>query len=329
MRDTLNKKITDRGVVYVGYSCNLDCKFCYYGLYRKKEHFNFEKIKRDIRTIYKKYNNRRIDITGGEPTIHSKIMEIVNYAKETGLEPRVITNGILLKERDFCEDLINAGIKEFLISLHGTPEIHNLMSGREGVFESLSLGIENINVLGIPFSSNTVITTHNYNVLPQVANLLLSFGSVACNFIMFNPFESWNDGDVNRIAVRNKRAAPFIKQALDICKRNSVKVAVRYLPFCALSEYERYICNFAQLSYDESEWDFKSWIRRANPETEKDYFNVSQMLNKEYYIETDNCKNCGVRLICGGIKKRLSSINVEDTKPRIMKIVEDPLYFKR
>ena len=43
----------------------------------------------------------------------------------------------------------------------------------------------------------------------------------------------------------------FLKQAIDIASSSIPKITVRYIPFCFMKDYEKYICDFPQLPYDQ------------------------------------------------------------------------------
>jgi organic radical activating enzyme len=91
--------------------CNMNCKWCY----RKKDsnraegHKTLEKIKEEIITIRKIKNCDSILISGGEPLMHPKVIEIVKFVKEQGLKPFILTNGRLLT-KEFLIKLKNAGL---------------------------------------------------------------------------------------------------------------------------------------------------------------------------------------------------------------------------
>lgn len=85
--------------------------------------------------------------TGGEPFLRDDIIEIANYAAEIGLEPKVITNGLALKNK--CEEVISSGFTDITISLNAVknPEIHNISRGRKDAFKITSDVIQNLSYL--------------------------------------------------------------------------------------------------------------------------------------------------------------------------------------
>ncbi|MBQ2644356.1 radical SAM protein [bacterium] len=85
--------------------------------------------------------------TGGEPFLRNDIFEIADYGASIGLIPKVITNGLALKNR--CERLIDSGFKDITISLNAVknPAIHNESRGLSYAFKITSDVIQNLSYL--------------------------------------------------------------------------------------------------------------------------------------------------------------------------------------
>jgi organic radical activating enzyme len=99
------------GWVEITSFCNMDCKWCY----RKKDskrfdgHKTLEKINEEILIVKKIKNCDAILISGGEPLMHPRIIEIVKSVKDQGLRPFILTNGRLL-DKELLIKLKNAGL---------------------------------------------------------------------------------------------------------------------------------------------------------------------------------------------------------------------------
>ena len=128
---TAEKLLTRRGVLWLGQTCNIRCHFCYFlDRIENKEHpehqfMDIEKAKQICHTLRYKYGNTSIDIQGGEPTIWRHIEELIAYCREIGLYPTLITNAITLARRERCEQLKNAGLHDFLISVQGLGAVYD------------------------------------------------------------------------------------------------------------------------------------------------------------------------------------------------------------
>lgn len=98
-------EITDR--------CNISCKGCYRTALAG--HKPLEEIEAEIRFMQQWRNVNNIHLAGGEPLIHPHIVQIVEYIRERGLNPVIISNGQSLT-KELLVALRDAGLVE--ISFH-------------------------------------------------------------------------------------------------------------------------------------------------------------------------------------------------------------------
>ena len=101
--------------------CNFSCPYCrglkpeIYGE-RNIKQLSFDEIKHNIDLWCLNEPLENIRFSGGEPTLHKNIVEIVAYAKEKGVKRIAIsTNGS--NKIELYEKLVNAGCNDFSISL--------------------------------------------------------------------------------------------------------------------------------------------------------------------------------------------------------------------
>jgi len=81
--------------------CNMACPGCYKGCHiegRPRSHFPLKEVKEDILHLKKVKNCQTVTISGGEPLMHPDIVEIVKFIKDNGMEPFILTNGVLAKK---------------------------------------------------------------------------------------------------------------------------------------------------------------------------------------------------------------------------------------
>jgi uncharacterized radical SAM superfamily Fe-S cluster-containing enzyme len=101
------------GVVEITDRCNLNCPVCFAGT---KGSFSipFEKVQEMIDLYVKCEGHPEVlQISGGEPTIHPEIFEILEYMGTKGIKyPLLNTNGIKLADKEFAERLSKTIEKE-------------------------------------------------------------------------------------------------------------------------------------------------------------------------------------------------------------------------
>jgi MoaA/NifB/PqqE/SkfB family radical SAM enzyme len=261
------RKLTRRGILWLGQTCNLRCQFCYFldriEDERHPEHpfMTLEKTKEICRTLVEYYGNNSIDIQGGEPTLWPSIYDLVAYCGEIGLAPTIITNAQALASREVVARYRQAGLRDFLVSVQGLGSVYDLLVRREGAHVRQMHALRNLQEEGIPFRFNTVVSRAALPQLVDIAHLAIRTGAEVVNFLGFNPFNDQETGKRSRENVpRYAELGPPLERALDILAEAGVEANVRYLPFCVVAERHRgSVYNFQQIPYDLHENEFASW----------------------------------------------------------------------
>ena len=265
---TQKRKMTRRGVMWLGQTCNLRCYFCYFlNRIEDSEHaehpfMSLEKAKLICTTLREVYDNTAIDIQGGEPTIYPGIIELIRHCHDIGLYPTLITNGINLGKPGVLEKYKEAGIRDFLVSLHGLGEVHDEVVVRKGSSTKIIAAIERMAELGIPFRFNCTMSKPVVPMIPDIARKAIEYGANAVNYIAFNPFGDQETGvRTSKNVPKYSDIKPQLTEAMDMLEEAEIEVNVRYLPLCMAEErHRKNFYNFQQLTYDHHEWDYQSWI---------------------------------------------------------------------
>jgi molybdenum cofactor biosynthesis enzyme MoaA len=267
LQTTRERTITRRGVMWLGQTCNLRCYFCYFidriesASHPEHPFMTLEKAKKICKTLVDVWGNNAIDIQGGEPTIWPHILDLVRYCREIGLFPTLITNALVLDKPERCAAYKEAGIGDFLVSVHGIGEVHDRVVQLPGAHVRQMKALRNLREAGIPFRFNCVLSKPVVPQLPQIAELCVKTGARVLNFLTFNPFEDQARGgkrSANNVPMYSELSEQLDK-ALDILDDAGVEANVRYLPLCIVSErHRKSMYNFQQLPYDHHEWDYSS-----------------------------------------------------------------------
>lgn len=122
------------GIIEITDKCNMNCPVCFAGSNigtDPKENFvlPFERVKEMI-DLYVKCEGEPevLQISGGEPTIHPDIIQILEYAGQKGIKyPMLNTNGIKLADRAFAKKISQTINNDE--SLIGTPLIYLQFDG--------------------------------------------------------------------------------------------------------------------------------------------------------------------------------------------------------
>jgi len=96
--------IYDGLLVDVTSKCNIKCKYCYH------DNSGGNRSVQDIIDEIQYYGDKNpFILTGGEPTLHPDIIEIINKSLEVG-PTWLLTNGIKICDQDFFHEILNTGL---------------------------------------------------------------------------------------------------------------------------------------------------------------------------------------------------------------------------
>lgn len=261
------RKITRRGILWLGQTCNLRCHFCYFldritdDSHPEHGFMGLDKAKAVCKTLVDYYGNNSIDIQGGEPTLYPPIYDLVEYCADIGLAPTLISNAIALSKYDNAVRYREAGIRDFLISVQGLGEVYDRIVGRPGGHIWQMKALNNLQKAGVPFRFNTVVSKAALPQLMDISRLAVETGAGVVNFLGFNPFNDQTTGkrSIENVPGYNEIRGP-LQDAVAYLLEQSVEVNVRYLPQCLVSDDQRKTAyGFKQLPYDLHENDYASW----------------------------------------------------------------------
>jgi len=110
--------------------------------------------------------------TGGEPTVREDLVELVRYAEEQGLVTGLLTDGRRLREPEYLDSLLLAGLDHLQITLAShQPEVHDGIVGREGAWAETDAGLRNalagdiyvvVHIVVVPANADSVAETVAY-----------------------------------------------------------------------------------------------------------------------------------------------------------------------
>jgi len=108
-------------VVEITQDCNLSCSYCFASSGPGGKQLSFEEVRDLLETVREEGGTRPIQFSGGEPTVHDDLVDLVAEAQEMGFEHvEVNTNGIELANRDgFADELADAGVTAIYLQFDG------------------------------------------------------------------------------------------------------------------------------------------------------------------------------------------------------------------
>ncbi len=183
-------------------NCNLNCIFCSV----ENELREPELTKEDFFSLIDELDDIGIKvllISGGEPFVSKDTLDIIKYAsKKEGIKKiHLASNGTLITPETALllkENRITASH----VSIDSSKkEMHDWFRGRKGIFEDAMKGVTNLIKAGIAeVGIHTVVTNFNYKEIPEVLQLIHSYGGNVYSLERFLP--------VGKGKARDKELAP-------------------------------------------------------------------------------------------------------------------------
>lgn len=306
-------KFTTRVRLFTGYKCNYDCSFCFY---KGQTPQPFHQGIRRQASIAKINCIDSFDLSGGEPTIIPDWFDTLIYLRDSGfVNIAAITNGSTFENVKFLNRSIDCGMTEALFSYHGpSAEVHDFMTKEPGSYKRLYNSISNVVDTGITLRIITVVTKDNYKYLPMIAKDMLDIQPDCFNFL---PFRLENQATSDNM-LQYSDSVKYIKEAIDILSSINTFISVRYIPFCVMTGYEKYVSGWIQKLFDPYEWSQHTFeclehIRLGRPIPRNCLISDKSKPDLEFAATyhainatsgfSIACMNCSHKFICEGIWK--------------------------
>lgn len=152
-------------------TCNAQCIMCE-RWHRKEYTLSTKKMMGILKTI-KEAEVKQVRLIGGEPTLRTDLIKIIQKAREFGMRVHLTTNGSTL-EPDYIEQLSNAGLNSFTISIDSaSKEIHDSIRGFPGLLKRIIEGIKYYKKIKPKkfILATTVVMNKNYKNIGSMVNL--------------------------------------------------------------------------------------------------------------------------------------------------------------
>ena len=224
--------------VTVDFHCHSACRFCI--VQEGMNYFKgvpFELFEAAVRDNQERPRYRRVTFTGGEVTLESKLFDYIACARDSNSfeHIRLQTNGRLLADPAFARELVDAGVDEYFVSLHGhDAKTQDYISQRAGSFDEAIAGMANLVDLGVCLMTNTVLTTLNQHHLADIVETVRRFSPTRMEWWNYLPMEDY--ADERELLAPMATLAPALREALRRARGYGIETAVKYVPRCLLGD---------------------------------------------------------------------------------------------
>ena len=197
--------------------CNCRCVMCdIWKANHEKRELTTEEIAKHI-GAFKKLGVREVALSGGEALLHNNLWSFCDQLKETGARISLLSTGLTLAA---SASRVVANVNEVIVSLDGSPQVHNRIRGIPLAFEKLAEGVRALKQEDPAFKvrGRCVLQKSNFRDLPNIIAAAEDLGLDQISFLAadvsttaFNRQDSWPSDKVSGIALNATETEEFEK----------------------------------------------------------------------------------------------------------------------
>lgn len=159
--------ITDR--------CNLDCRHCFIDATPTPVHeFTLSEISSIVADM-RRLKTSHVAFSGGEPTLHRDLVQVLETANAEGFNPDFVSNGTVIT--DELAKAVQGKVHCVLISVDGPEEYHDAFRGIKGAFRKTMKGIRALKKAEVPFALQFTVTKESLPFVEWIAETASQLGA--------------------------------------------------------------------------------------------------------------------------------------------------------
>lgn len=153
-------------------TCNLRCVHCYSDSMAAKYpgELDWSQMMAVVDDLAA-YEIPSLLLSGGEPMIHPRFFDLIDYARSRGLKLTISTNGTLI-DREKAALLKAAEVAYVGISLDGIGEVHDRFRGKQGAFKAAVQGFAACHDVGQKTGLRLTLTRHTVSDIERILDFI-------------------------------------------------------------------------------------------------------------------------------------------------------------
>jgi MoaA/NifB/PqqE/SkfB family radical SAM enzyme len=170
--------------------CQLDCKHCLRDPGKKPLDLPLDLIESVLDQAASFHGTRHVSLTGGEPTLHPRFLEVIDAIAARGMTWHMVTNGGSfgwLMGAVARDPVRRRALEHVYFSIDGADEAtHDRIRG-EGSFRQVMSACSLAALHGVPFMLQLVVNALNKHQIETVGVLAAELGAKRVSFCMLQP----------------------------------------------------------------------------------------------------------------------------------------------
>lgn len=220
-------------------ACNNRCIFCHDATAQDGTIIPFEEVCRRI-DEGREQGASRLIISGGEPTIHPRFLDLVRYGAERGYSwIQVVSNGRMFGYQKFALKAYQAGLREATFSMHAhRPALYDRLVGVNGAFEQALRGLRNVLALKMVVSVDIVLNRLNLPYLREILEFYMSLGVFEFDLLHLVPFGRGFDEHREEVFADEELLNRELARALELASTPGLYLWTNRMPIRFLEGHE-------------------------------------------------------------------------------------------
>lgn len=276
--------------IFLWYTCNLKCSFCFQKDLRFKHRgfLPYEEVSSLIEQGAKDWKKSLI-FSWWEATLDPNLKKYVTLWKTLWYEDiRIHSNAQNFASKELFREYIELWVSWFIFSIHGFWELHDRMVWwRPGSFQNVKKAMLNFYELKKEFKhvvldTNTVVTKENYKYLFKLFKFFSYFPITRAQIVQLYSLYLFSKEEKKELYVKYENLVPYLYKILDI---KGMNITLENFPICKLPEkYHKHIIKRQKYDND-AFWTIWEWLEESST----------------VYVE--KCNWCDFKDVCTGFPK--------------------------
>lgn len=303
--------VANLGYIQIIRRCNHHCCFC--SNPKTGNIKSLEEVQALLRDLVAR-NYAGVILTGGEPTLHPDLPRICAYARQQGLQVRLITNGSRGSDPQFMHELAQCGLEIVHVSVYSSdPEIETQLRGVRGTLDLAEAMLDSAHDAGISTNINCVINRLNAGHLDRTVRHLHERHPYVRHYV-------WNNLDPSMGHACNTRESLVARlsdfelslaRAMRFLAGHDISFRVERVPLCFMTDFAWASTETRKIVKGEERvvhfLDEKGTVRQTS-------------WNHAY---SDVCNVCSLKSICAGLFDRGNGYDPDELHPVF--VAKDPI----
>lgn len=219
-------------VISLWFGCNNDCTLCMLkGFKDTLPPIGFERFREVLLDVRERRLYENLILSGAEVTTFDELFRYVEFAASLGWFKtiQVQTNGRRLADPGYLRRLVDCGVNEFFVSIHGTESAHDGITRRPGSYRETMKGLRHLAAYDVNVISNSVLTSANEGIMETLMAVLSA--ETISEFHLWNYFPM-RQGDRSGRVVDCGSVTSLLPRLRDMLGPEARPLVLKAFPHC-------------------------------------------------------------------------------------------------